>query len=139
VRAVQHFKELFSPLTPDGRRWCDAQIEDHLAEVRAALSSLPEGCRTRVLGHVERHRARWSAHRVLWDLIGVKLHEGSELSREQLLDAAVALWWSEHRVCAPCSAESAHTSRELWSLCRLVERCCENAAELLSAVASLIE
>lgn len=139
VRAEQLLVELFSPLAPDGRRWCDAQIADQLARIRTALGALPEACREKVQRHVDHHRARWSAHRVLWDLIDVTLREASPLSREQVLDLAVALWWREHHAVPPGSAAAARASREAWSLRRTVETCCANAEAVLAAVASLIE
>ena len=139
VRAEQLHIELFSPLAPDGRRWSDAQIEDHLARIVEELSSLPEACRTRILNHLKLHRARWTAHRVLWDLLDVALREGSALDREQVLDAAVALWWSEHRVVPPGGPEATRASREAWSLRRTLEACCENVTALMTAVSSLIE
>ena len=103
------------------------------------LSSLPEACRTRILNHLKLHRARWTAHRVLWDLLDVALREGSALDREQVLDAAVALWWSEHRVVPPGGPEATRASREAWSLRRTLEACCENVTALMTAVSSLIE
>jgi hypothetical protein len=139
MRAERLHIELFSALAPDGRRWSDAQIEDHFAQMRAELSSLPEWCREKVLRHLEHHRARWTGHRVLWDLLEVRMREGSTLEREALLDAVVALWWSEHRVVVPGSDEAARASCEAWRLRRQIEACCENAAEVMAAVSSLIE
>lgn len=139
VRAEQLHVELFSPLAPDGRRWCEAQIEDHFAQIRAELEPLPEACRKQILRHLEHNRARWTAHRVLWDLLEVKLREGSPWDREQVLDAVVALWWSEHRAVLPGSPDAARASREAWSLWRTIEASCENASEVLATVSSLIE
>ena len=139
VRAEQFHIELFSPLAPDGRRWSEAQIEDHFAQIRAELAPLPEACRKQILRHLEHNRARWTAHRVLWDVLDVKLREGSPLDREQVLDAVVALWWSEHRVVVPGSPDAARASHEAWLLRRTLETCCEDASEVLAKVASLIE
>ena len=139
VHAEQLHIELFSPLAPDGRRWSEAQVEDHLTRIGEELASLPEACRKQILKHLTMHRARWTAHRVLWELLDVKLREGSAQDREQVLDAAVALWWSEHRVVALGSPEAARASREAWSLRRTLEAWCANVPEVMAAVSSLIE
>ena len=139
VRAEMLLVELFSPLAPDGRRWSDAQVEDHLTALRRELSLLPESCRARVSRHVERHRARWSAHRVLWDGIEVRRREGSDRSRDEVLDAVVSLWWSEHRVVTPGSPEAAEASRGAWRLRRSLEAECANVDAVLHAVTTLIE
>jgi hypothetical protein len=139
VEAEMRFRELFEPLDPDGRRWTDERIEDVLQDVCELLVQLPDSIGQPTWMHLYRHRRRWCAHRVLWDSIEVVLRDDATMSREQVLDAALAAIAARQR---ERNAEDWKTARAAQVECAVRESelasQCANAAEVMAAVKSLL-
>ncbi len=139
VEAETRFRTLFDPLDPEGRRWTDERVEDVLQDVCELLVQLPDAIGHPTWMHLHRHRHRWCAHRVLWDAIEVELRDDATKSREQVLDACLAVVAAQRR---ERTAEDWATARaaqvELATLARDLEAQCANAAAVMSSVKSLL-
>ena len=140
VRLEELFQKLLAPLSPEGGLWTDARVEDLLAEFAQETKALPEKYATRVRKHVHRHRTRWCAHRVLWDLIDVALRPEAQATRVDVLQAVVALRWARlrhQRATDWADAREAQVEQDglrTWLAAR-----CSNLDEVIAAANSLIE
>jgi hypothetical protein len=140
VEAEDLFRRLLHPLAPEGQRWTDARVTDLLAELRQLVAALPPRFARRVWRHLHKHRARWCAHRVLWERIEVTLRDDTAWTRERVLDAVVALRWATHRQTTATTWPQARAAQaEATALRSALDAACANAATVVAAVASLIE
>lgn len=140
VRLEQLFQKLLEPLSPEGARWTDARVEDLLTEFEREALGLPSKYAARIRKHVRRHRTRWCAHRILWDLIPVALRAETSATGPQVLDAVVALRWAclrEQQATTWPHAREAQVEQD--ALRRWLEASCANLEEVTAAVSSLIE
>jgi len=140
VRLEELFLCLLEALSPEGKLWSDARVEDLLAQFAREAGALPEKFATRIRSHVHRHRARWCAHRVLWDHIPVTLHPAVSATRTDVLAAVVALRWAclrESRATEWSEARAAQQEQE--RLRAQLGTWCSNVAEVVGWVTSLIE
>lgn len=140
VRLEELFQQLLQPLSPEGTLWTDARVEDLLAQFAQQAKGLPEKYATRVRRHVHRHRARWCAHRVLWDLIPVVLRPEAPATRTDVLQAVVALRWARWREPRATDWRIAREAQiEQAALSERLTAWCANPDEVIAAVSSLIE
>lgn len=140
VRLEELFQRLLQPLSPEGTLWSDARVDDLLAQFAREAGTLPEKYATRIRRHVHRHRARWCAHRVLWDHIPVTLRPEASATRREVLAAVVALRWAclrESRATEWSEARAAQ--QEQAELRGRLDSWCSNVPSVASSVESLIE
>lgn len=139
VRAEECLRRLFEPLDPSGRRWADEAIEDVLSEVCERLARVASDIGLPAWMHVHSHRARWCAHRVLWDSIEVELAPGATCTRDAVLDALVALYGAEEQLRDASDWSTARAAQVRQAELRAwVEAACANAKEVSRAVRSLL-
>lgn len=140
VRVEELAMSLFAPLSPEGRRWTDARTDDLLAEIEREAALLPPLYAARVWRHLNRHRSRWNAHRVMWSGIEVRVRPGTDWNREQVLDAMVSLHHAERRLaCAQEWPVMRSAQREQVGLQAALAEVCENLDAVRAAVASLLD
>lgn len=139
VEAEGIFRTLFEPLDPEGRRWTDERVEDVLHEVCDRLVQLPDTIGHPAWMHLHRHRHRWCAHRVLWDTIEVALREGATMSREQVLDTALAVISARRREDTAEDWDTARSAQlERIERERELQAQCANAPSVMASVKSLL-
>lgn len=140
VRLEELFQKLLAPLSPEGTLWVDARVDDLLAEFAQEAKGLPPKYAARVGKHVHRHRTRWCAHRILWDLIDVTLRPETSATRTDVLRAVVALRWAGLRVQRATDwreareAQVEHDGLRTW-----LRATCSNLDEVIAEATSLIE
>ena len=140
VRLELLFQALLQPLSPEGTLWTDARVDDLLAEFARETEWLPAKYAARVRKHVHRHRTRWCAHRVLWDLIPVALRPEAEVTRAEVLAAVVALRWARLREQRATGWEDAREAQvAVGTLRPWLEASCANVEAVIAAATSLIE
>lgn len=91
--------------------------------------------------HLYRHGHRWCAHRVLWETIDVALREGATMSREQVLDTALAVISARRREDTAedwSTARSAQLERVERERERELQAQCANAPSVMASVKSLL-
>ncbi len=140
VALEERFQGLLQPLSPEGQLWTDARVVDLLADFARDVHVLPAWYAKQIGAHVHRHRTRWCAHRVLWDLIAVDLRAGEAWTRRDVLAAVVALRWAQRRERQATdwtSSRAAQVERE--TLQRWLDEACANVPDVVAAVATLIE
>ncbi len=98
VRAEELLRTLFEPLDPHGARWTDEAIEDVLAAVCEHLVSVSQDVSLAAWMHVHTNRARWCAHRVLWESIEAELAPDSTWTRDDVLRAFIEQQTTERRL-----------------------------------------
>ncbi len=139
VRAEELLRTLFEPLDPCGARWSDEAIEDVLAAVCEHLVSVPQDVSFAAWMHVYTHRARWCAHRVLWESVEVELAPGSRWTRDDVLDAFIELHTTERRLRDATEWAIARAAQvRLATLRDELASACQNAKRVERAVRSLL-
>jgi len=140
VSLEELFEKLMQPLSPQGRLWTDAHVDDLLAEFDEQAKVLPKKYARRVRSHVRRHQSRWCAHRVLWTLIEVELHPSTAATLNQVLEVAVERWWAKKREREGTrwsEVRAAQLEREACE--RWLGEVCSNVPAVVEAVESLLE
>jgi hypothetical protein len=139
VRAEDLLRTLFEPLDPRGARWSDEALEDVLAAVCEHLVRVSQDVSLAAWMHVHTHRARWCAHRVLWESIEVELAPDSAWTRDDVLNALIELHTTERRLREATEWATARAAQvRLATLRDELAAACRNAKHVERAVRSLL-